>query len=363
MVRRFLASIALLGLCSGGAVARDVRVPAEPGRAQTLFESGQVQPGDRVILENGRHGSLTIAGQRYRPPVVVAADAGARPIVDQLTIDKVAGLHVQGLTILPMPGMRGKDALVRVQSDGDVHLERLTVASAQTQVGWSRRIWRETARNGVSLGGRDVALTNSFIRIVGHAIVAAADGARVENNFVELFAGDGIRGLGDDSVYRGNTVETCVDVDDNHDDGFQSWSRGKDGKAGSGVVRNVAVENNVIRNGNHPFACKLQGIGLFDGIYEDWTIRNNTVVVDHWHGITVMGARRVSVIGNTVVDARPGNPGPPWISVTAHKDGRPAIGSVVAGNRVERRTVGGDGDFRLPQPGVQVSGNRTGWRP
>lgn len=360
--RALFAALAVV-LCVSAASAADHLVPAVPGQVQALVSSGRLAPGDRVILEPGRHGPLSIEAVRFDPPVVLTGAAGGKPVLDRLTISRSAGLQVTGLTVMPPAGPADRGALVTVEGSRSITLDRLTIASAGDAGGWSRQDWQRRAWGGVRIDGQDIALTNSFIRIVGHAITSMADGVLVQNNFVELFSGDGIRGLGDNSVYRGNTIETCVDVDGNHDDGFQSWSRDAAGKPGRGVVRNVVFENNVIRNGNHPFTCKLQGVGLFDGIYEDFTIRGNTIIVDHWHGITVMGGRRVTVIGNTVADARPGEPGPPWIAVTAHKDGRPAEDSVVANNTLQRGSVGGGGTFRQPQTGVQVSGNRIGWSP
>lgn len=353
---------AILG--AGTAAAKDHPVAAGRGNAEALFASGQVRPGDRLILAPGRHGPLGIERLAFAPPVTVTSAPDGRAVFDQVTIIGSSGLRLDGVTVMPDRGTVSDEPLVRVRDSRDIRLERLVVASAPDAAGWSPQQWRQGARDGVWLSGPDIVLADSFIRIVKHGIASIGDGARIENNFVELFSGDGIRGLGDNSVYLGNTVDTCVSVDGNHDDGFQSWSVHPTEGPGKGVVRNVRVENNVFRNGDHPLTCQMQGIGLFDGLYEDWTIRNNTVIVDHWHGITVMGARRVTVIGNTVIDARPGNPGPPWIAVTAHKDGRPPRDSVVTGNVLERDTVGsGGGTFGQPQPGVQVSGNRTGWRP
>ena len=105
-------------------------------------------------------------------------------------------------------------------------------------------------------------------------------------------------------------------------------------------------------------ACQLQGIALFDGIYEDWVIRDNTVIVDHWHGITIMGARRVAVSGNTVFYARPGPPGAPRITKTAHKDGRPSENSIIRNNTLQSRPDDAPPVFRQPQPGVRSVGNQ-----
>jgi hypothetical protein len=212
----------------------------------------------------------------------------------------------------------------------------------------------------VVIGSPDSSITESVIRNVRHGVEANADGVRVADNLIEFFTGDGIRGLGDDSVYVGNTIRTCIKADDNHDDGFQSWSVDAQGRPGQGVVRNVRVENNIIENGDHPLRCALQGIGLFGGFYEDWVIRGNRIIANHWHGVTVMGARRVEVSDNIVVDSHPGAPGPPWITITAHKDGTLSEDNVIAGN-VSQPWSGGSRHtlFSQPQPGVQLRNNRV----
>src|SRR5690606_12571794 len=82
---------------------------------------------------------------------------------------------------------------------------------------------------------------------------------------------------------------------------------GSDGGVGTGVVRGVVIRGNVFINFTDPdreFAGSAQGIGCFDGFFEDWVIENNVVVVNHWHGITLLGARNVRVVNNTVVDKR-----------------------------------------------------------
>ena len=49
-------------------------------------------------------------------------------------------------------------------------------------------------------------------------------------------------------------------------------------------------------------ACSLQGIGLFDGMYEGLNIRNNLVVVSAYHGINAGGALDSVVVNNTIIN-------------------------------------------------------------
>jgi len=342
---------------TGTAFAADHHVGA--GGAQALIDSGVLKGGDRLILGPGFHGSIVIDELMFDEPVVVIPESDTLSQLDHLLIRNSAGWRFERVSIITREDKMPSADLVGVFESRNIHLHDLTIASAPDSEGWTAEEWRQLARNGIVISGSDVSITNNSIRNVRHGITSTAKNAWVEGNTIELFSGDGIRALGDDSAYIGNSIETCVQVDDNHDDGIQSWSLDAEGRPGRGVVRNVRVEGNLIVNGDHPLTCTLQGIGLFDGIFENWTIRDNRVVVDHWHGITVMGARNVAIFDNTVLDSRPGAPGAPWISITAHKDGRVSQNSVIARNVTLPFSGGSSSPFRQPQPGVTRFGNRV----
>jgi len=155
------------------------------------------------------------------------------------------------------------------------------------------------------------------------------------------FSADGLRGLGDNEIFQYNVVKNVYvgdPPDTNHDDGFQSWSGGSGGVAvGTAEVRGIVLRGNTIINyedENQPFRTALQGIGCFDGTFVDWVVENNVVITDHWHGITLLGARGVRVVNNTVIDRNNVSPGPPWISVDNHKNGTAPSGCIVRNNLV-----------------------------
>jgi hypothetical protein len=152
----------------------------------------------------------------------------------------------------------------------------------------------------------------------------------VESNVVENFAGDGLRGLGNDQVFQYNTVKNCYDVNENHDDGFQSWSINDDPPRERVVLRGNTIIN--YTDPNQPFRGTLQGIGCFDGPYIDWVVENNLVAVDHWHGISLYGAVNSRIVNNTVLDLNNDSPGPPWSKFFDHKDGTPSENCIVRNN-------------------------------
>ena len=146
-------------------------------------------------------------------------------------------------------------------------------------------------------------------------------------------------------------MKNCVATNANHDDGFQSWTNGPGG-VGTGVAKGVVLRGNMIieyEDPNLPFRGELQGIGCFDGFFEDWVVENNVVLVDHWHGISFYGAKNCKFVNNTVVDINMTGAGPSWLMVTAHKDGTRSSGNIVRNNLVS--------DLSIDQDGGVVSNN------
>jgi hypothetical protein len=101
------------------------------------------------------------------------------------------------------------------------------------------------------------------------------------------------------------------------------------------VVKGVVLRGNVFINREDPnqrLTNSMQGIGCFDGMFDGWVVENNVVITDHWHGISFYGMTNSRIVNNTVIDVNDAKPGPPWIMVTAHKDGTPSSNVVVRNN-------------------------------
>lgn len=310
---------------------------------EEVLEGGKlgttVQAGDRLLLRSGYHGDLLVDEGSFDPPVVIEADVGATPEVRRLRLSNVSGLVIRGLSISPSHGPSYETlTLVDVaDSVSQVTIEGCSLFSEDDASSWSADDWIDRASNGAQIGGSDIVFRGNSVRNVRFGISADGERARIEGNTVDGFSADGLRGLGDHEVFEGNLVKNVYvdgDLDDNHDDGFQSWSVGPDG-VGTGEVVGLVLRGNVILNyedPDQPFRATLQGIGCFDGTFTDWVIENNVVITDHWHGITLLGAKNSRIVNNTVLDVNDESPGPPWISIDAHKDGTPPEGCLVRNN-------------------------------
>lgn len=329
------------------------------------FASGQVAGGDELRLLAGHHGQVALSQITFDTPVIIAAEEGAKAHLDGLEVRQSANLIFRNLLIWPRAP--GKGPLVTTDTRSlMIIFQGLDIRSredAETYPGWSKEDWLTSRRGGIRIEGPDNAILDSRFTGMAFAIGATGPRNRVEGNVVRGFSGDGARVLGDGSVFRGNRIEDCVQVDDNHADGFQSWSRGPKGESGKGTVHGLTISHNIIREWAHPtvspLRCSLQGIGMFDGMYEDIIIENNFVQVSAPHGITVAGGVRVKIVQNTVINSRtPPHAKFPWISLPAHKNGTPATDGLIANNIATILQYARKPEFR-----ITASGNLTGMAP
>lgn len=310
----------------------------------TINPGAPVRAGDTIWLRNGFHGDLTIEHAYNTTPITIAAQPGHAPQVRTLLVRSAQHWIIRDLTISPsFGGNNEQTTIVEALNHNwfgptwDIELAKLDIHSVADASAWGPTQWVDLASSGVEIGGDRVSLSDSRIRNVRFGIAVTGRHVVVRRNLIDGFSADGIRGLGDHGLYEYNRVQNNLiddDFDDNHDDGFQSWSIGPGGP-GRGEVIGVVLRGNVFINATNPanpLRSSMQGIGCFDGFFIDWIVENNVVVTDHWHGISFYGMRNSRVVNNTVIDLAGGTPGPPWILVRAHKDGRPSENVVVRNN-------------------------------
>jgi parallel beta-helix repeat protein len=298
---------------------------------QGAVDAGDVAPGDTVWLMSGDYGQLSIESADNAETITLAAADGEEPRFTSVLVRNSSAWTLRGLHVT---GERA-DYLIDLSGDNeDVQVESCVLMSTQDASSWSAQDWIDRASSGINVDGTRMTIRNNLLRNVGYGISVSADNSLVEGNLIENFSRDGLRGLGDYTVFQYNTVKNCYAVDDHHDDGFQSWSVGEGG-VGTGEVVGVVLRGNTFINyedPSQPHRGTLQGIGCFDGTFVDWVVENNVVVTDHWHGITLLGARNSTIINNTVLDPNQERPGPPWISIDDHKNGTAPTGCVVRNN-------------------------------
>jgi hypothetical protein len=300
-----------------------------------------VKAGDTIWLRTGDYGDLMIQGYYNPDAITIAACEGHTPRFHSVRLRSGSRWVLRGLHVSPEFGTGKKPrTLIAVESHNwrgpvrDVVVEDCVVRSAEDTSRWSAGQWSTLACNGIEADGTRITLRRNKLKNVNFGISVGASHSLVERNVVENFAGDGLRGLGDHTVFQHNLVKNCYAVNANHDDGFQSWSVGPGG-VGTGEVVGIVLRGNTIINfedPNQPHRGTLQGIGCFDGMFVDWIVENNVVVVDHYHGITLSGARGCRIVNNTVIDPNDRRPGPAWVRIGKHKNGTFSTGCTVRNN-------------------------------
>lgn len=366
--------LALLMLSQNTAAAKDIHIDlhAEPGgngSAASPYSSiekaltSKPAHGTRLVLAAGFYGDLILHAAQGL--TVQGGEGGA--VFSSVAIDGSSDVILRSLTVdwarrHPLSGDEesSRHSAVRINRSRGITIDGLTIRSSEDGSSWTGEEWRARAASGITAQGENLVIRNNRLFYVRHGIQLTGSHGLIEGNTVAHFSGDGLRAIGDFNTVQDNVVHSCYAVDKNHDDGFQSWSLGADGRAGAGVSRGTVLRRNTFlsyQKPGHPLQCLLQGIGMFDGIYEDWLIENNLVVVDHWHGITVMGARRVVIRNNTVFDPTDNRVGPAGVRILPHKDGRQPEGSLIANNLAPRKSKAWPKGFPPVRGGVDYLGN------
>lgn len=313
-------------------------LPYDPNSSTLIIknENGPVEPGDTLMLRSGMHGEFLLRGYINPKMITIMADEGHKPILKQIRLQACKNWRFENLIISTEPyGYYLNDRLVFLETHGwhgptsGIRILNCEIYSGE-QPWETAEEWLANASSGIIIEGDSMIIENNYLKNVVMGITASGDHIHAINNVIENFSADGMRMQGNDILFEGNTIMNCYDVDENHDDGIQSFI------IGEGVFRNNIIRSNIILNyvdQDQKLLGALQGIGCFDGFYENWLIENNVVIVNHWHGITLLGARNCTIRNNTVLDPTPDiRPGGSWIMIDSHKDGRPSEGCIVANN-------------------------------
>jgi parallel beta-helix repeat protein len=303
--------------------------------AYAALQSGKVVGGDQLRFLPGIHGNLKLYNVTFTSPVTFVSDAPQKARFYSIYLTgSTSNLIFDGFTVSPESAGTARthlvESVVNTSKITLLNMELLSTADAKAYVSWSAEKWNAHKVNAVLLRGANSHVENNKLFGIYNGIETLGTNAAVIGNTIKGFNGDALRGLGDNSLFHRNFVADCVVTDQNHDDGFQSWA----GK--SGAVKNLTIDANTILEWTgpteHPLRCRLQGIGLFDGMYENLKITNNIVAANQYHGISVYGARGAMILNNTVVNIRGLVAVTPYIAIRPRKDGTRSTNVIVANN-------------------------------
>lgn len=306
---------------------------------EAVFSANKVfAAGDVILLRSGYHGAPQLKGNNTAP-VTIQPDIGATPKLKSLTVRSAANWVIAGLDICPehaAPGTYLTGNIVDIQGTTSyITVQDCLIRGALNISDWSVTDWQTRLGKGTALFARGpyaTLLRNTLVNVsFGITAYTPAEHSTISYNTITNFYNDAIRGLASFCTYEYNTVSNSYVADTNHDDFFQSWSVDASGNVGRGTVYNVTLRGNVFishTDPNQPLKASPQGIGCFDGMFENWVIENNVISTKTYHGIALYGAVNCRIANNTVVEnsITGSSSVRPWVSIFQHKnnaDGTP----------------------------------------
>jgi len=322
------------------------------------FNANLFQGGDTIFLGSGYHGDMIRIFNNPTSPITITAQKDNKPLLLNFIVDG-SNWVLEGLTFT----QEGNDGVGNKTSfSNGMHLsfgknsknnivQNCQFYSIEDASGWVLLDWRNNVWSGIIDFGKNNVIRNNRLYNIAFAIqlMEECDSAIVEKNIIENFSGDGIRiGGADFCRVESNIIKNSIELDGNthdgnHEDGIQAWDF-DDGVNGL-IVRGNLVIN--YENLDQPFRGLMQGMGFFDGFYNNCIIENNIIIVEHWHGISLYGAKDTRIVNNTVLPNPGGSriAGPPWIGIFPHKDGRKSTGNVVRNNLSTATNLAGSGSI------------------
>ncbi|HEY0964364.1 MAG TPA: hypothetical protein VGE31_01055 [Candidatus Paceibacterota bacterium] len=314
----------------------------------------RVSGGETIQLNPGNYGKITIndhysrlyvgeilgpkrAGKLTSPVTVISKDDANRAVVAGIYVNSSPYWRFEGLSVRPALGVPAfevyADNVVITKND-------ITYGDATN---WTKDDWNKIKSNAIMVrNAKNVEVSLNHLKNVAHgiAIFHTSPNARVIGNIIDTFSADGMRGLGDNGLFEDNVVMNALQTDGNHSDGFQSWV---DYSNNNRPVEGVRIRNNTFLSlQKHPMSAKMQGIGLFDGPFKNWTIENNLLVLDTYHGISMYGGIDSKINNNVVVDINNVAPNT-WMMLRATKSGSTSINSFMENNVSTNPTQGSAG--------------------
>ncbi|MEP2026794.1 Ig-like domain-containing protein, partial [Reichenbachiella sp.] len=281
------------------------------GSFSTALATGKViEDGDLIYLLSGEHGVPYISSKNFTNGVTVRTLSGQDASLSGLIIANSKNWTFSDVKIDGSSSGLSKDGFLVT---GDVNSTDLTfknclIQSAAESSTWTKSDWYANAKGGMDMRGENIVVEHTTIKNTYHAMSLRGDNSRATSNLIDNFAGDGIRGLGQFQTFEYNTVRDCYveDYDTNHDDAFQTYILTGDPKSEGMILRfntillfedpitQFVIDNDLIGE-------SMQGIIITDGYPDAWVVENNLLVTDHYHGISLYGARNSRVQNNTVI--------------------------------------------------------------
>ena len=136
------------------------------------FKSGKIRGGDRILLKEGAHGTLTLSNLAFDAQVTIMSQTGKTAQIDSALIrDASRNIRLFQLSVWPTDPAKAPRWLVEAApGTSDIVIESLRIRSEQGGVekfaGWDAAMWNARKFSGIRLDGpRGKAIRNDLMGI------------------------------------------------------------------------------------------------------------------------------------------------------------------------------------------------------
>lgn len=258
------------------------------GTSELLTKLASVPGGETIVAKPAAYGQVNINGINPPSAVTVFFEDGAQAesirfrSSSKIRLDRP---QVWPITFIPSKtvGLIASDAASAeiIVSHADVRGK----VDAQDYYNWDLAKWSLNPAFGITLSGINSSVEDCLVTATDIAIGIGGTGSQMVRNKVRGVSQDGLHIVGNGSgwIVRNNDVADFVTITagSNHGDAFQAWSRIPGQAAGTGLLTNLIVEDNIFRRwiGPTPIVPQpgMQGIGWHNGAFQFVQMRRNIV--------------------------------------------------------------------------------------
>jgi hypothetical protein len=295
---------------SSVAVSRPPKVWQATNGNELTFALKEAISGDAIVItESGNYGAIVVRGKNnirikssgwhIQIQGHIILDAGSEHIkLEHLNLYAPEGMSIYRPLIIADKSTRNIDVQFCLLSS-----EKVTPNNFQSQFMGNPETWV----SGIRLLGRNNLIQHNKLVNLRIAIMGEGEATDICHNQIQFFAEDGIRAQNhrikviQNSIFEGITDDNA---EEGHRDAIQLIPPSH--AQNLGRLDKVEIRENTIKSHHHNTRTPanriaiLQGIFGSDGYFINTVIKDNRIVVNSDHGITLNGANNLVISGNQI---------------------------------------------------------------
>lgn len=291
-------------------VSRPPKVWQATNGNELTFALKEAISGDAIVItESGNYGAIVVRGKNnirikssgwhIQIQGHIILDAGSEDIkLEHLNLHAPEGMSKYRPLIIADKSTRNIDVQFCLLSS-----EKVTANNFQSQFMGNPETWV----SGIRLLGRNNLIQHNKLVNLRIAIIGEGEATDIRHNLIQFFAEDGVRAQNhrvkviQNSIFEGITEDNG---EAGHRDAIQLIPPSH--AQNLGRLDKVEIRENTIKSHHHNTRTPanriaiLQGIFGSDGYFINTIIKDNRVVVNSDHGITLNGANNLVISGNQI---------------------------------------------------------------